>query len=147
MPSLRSAVYGTQSSYIDELVAAARASAARKRERALARAAARRDPNRPRRGLTLRPGTDTPLWNELVHRVQPHLRKRGAKAQLARLLGLPRQRLHDCLKSERASLDAERTLMLLGWLAFFESGGVINPVVRPGRPRGKSRPPARPGNL
>lgn len=143
MPSLRQAVYGSQSSYIDELVAAARATAARKR----ARAEARRDPHRPRRGRTLRPGAETPLWNELVRQIRPHLRRRGAKAQLARLLELPRQRLQDCLKSQSASLDAERTLLLLGWLAFFERGGEIHPVVRPGRPRGKAKAPELPGNL
>lgn len=142
MPSLRQAVFGYQSSYVDELVAAARATAARKRAQALAR----RDPNRVRRGLTLRPGPETPLWNELVRRVRPHLRAYGSKAQLARLLGLPRQRLQDCLKAGSASLDAERTLLLLGWLAFFERGGEIKPVVRPGRPRRGSRPDI-PGNL
>ena len=143
MPSLRQAVDGYQSSYIDELVAAARASAARKRERALAR----QDPNRRRRGLTLRPGAETPLWNDLVKQVRPHLRKYGAKAQLARLLGLPRQRLQDCLKAKSACLDAERTLLLLGWLAFFERGGAITPGVRLGRPPRKPGIPQIPGNV
>jgi hypothetical protein len=146
MPSLRSAVFGPPISSIDELVAAARADAARRRERALARAAARRNPSRLCRGLTLRPGAATPLWNELVRRMRPHLRKYGAKAQLARLLGLPRQRLQDCLKAGSACLDAERTLMLLGWLEFFERGGQITPVVRPGRPRRGSKPDV-PGNV
>jgi hypothetical protein len=146
MPSLRSAVFGPPISSIDELVAASRADAARRRERALARAAARRDPTRLRRGLTLRPGADTPLWNELVRRVRPHLRKRGAQAQLARLLSLPRQRLHESLKSQSACLDAERTLLLLSWLAFFERGGALEPAVRPGRSRHPSASPL-PGNL
>jgi hypothetical protein len=96
--------------------------------------------------LTLRPGLDTPLWNELVRQVRPHLRKRGSKAQLARLLGLPRQRLQDCLKSRVACLDAERTLLLLGWLGFFQRGGELIPIVRPGRPPGKGKR-AHPGNL
>jgi len=74
------------------------------------------------------------------------LRKYGAKAQLARLLGLPRQRLQDCLKAGSASLDAERTLLLLGWLGFFQRGGELTPVVRPGRPRHKSAQPV-PGNV
>ena len=110
-------------------------------------AAAQRRHRAPRRGLTLRPGPDTPLWNELVRQVRPHLRKRGSKAQLARLLGLPRQRLHDCLKAGSACLDGERTLLLIGWLGFFQRGGTITPVVRPGRP---ARPAAKPpvlGNL
>jgi len=70
----------------------------------------------PKRGLALQPGPDTPLWNELVRQVRPHLRKRGSKNQLARILGVPRQRLHFCLKAERGCLDAERTLLLLAWL-------------------------------
>ena len=95
----------------------------------------------------MRPGTDTPLWNELVRRIRPHLHRRGSKAQLARLLGVPRQRLQDCLKKKSASLDAERTLLLLGWLGFFQRGGVITPSVRPGRPRRQAGEPSVPGNL
>lgn len=72
---------------------------------------------RRRVGATLRPGAATPLWNELVSQAQPLLRKRGSKAQLARLLKLPRQRLQDCLKAKSACLDAERTLLLLCWIA------------------------------
>lgn len=86
------------------LQAASRAADARRRRRA------------PKRGLTLQPGPDTPLWNELVRQTRPHLRKRGSKAQLARLLGLPRQRLQVCLKAGRGCFDAERTLLLLAWL-------------------------------
>ena len=41
-------------------------------------------------GVTLRPGKDTPLWNELRAQLQVHLRKRGRQANLGRLLGLPR---------------------------------------------------------
>jgi hypothetical protein len=115
--------------------AAARAVAARRRHRA------------PRRGLTLRPGVDTPLWNELVRQVRPHLRKRGSKAQLARLLGLPRQRLHDCLKARSACLDGERTLLLVGWLGYFQRGGTITPGVRPGRPARRAAKSPVPGNL
>ncbi len=92
---------------------------------ATARAAARQGrlmfPRR-KRGLTLQPGSYTPLWNALVARAAPHLAKRGRKAQLARLLGLPRQRLQDCLKAKKACLDAERTLMLLCWIAAREQG-------------------------
>ena len=147
MPSLRQAVDGTYSSsaieLLEILIAAAAKSSA---EAAAARAKeARRRRQGPRPGLTLRPGPDTPLWRELVRQVRPHLRKYGAKAQLARLLGLPRQRLQDCLKAGSASLDAERTLLLLGWLGFFQRGGEITPVVRPGRP-GKSARPV-PGNV
>lgn len=77
---------------------------------------ARRKRRTPKRGLTLQPGPDTPLWNELVRQVRPCLRKRGAKNQLARILGVSRQRIYVCLKTGEACLDAERTLLLLGWL-------------------------------
>lgn len=87
---------------------------------ASARAIARRmRPTPPRRriGQTLRPGPTTPLWNELVQQVRPRLRRRGDKVKLARLLGLPRQRIHDSLKAGTMCLDAERTLLLLCWVA------------------------------
>lgn len=71
---------------------------------------------RSHRNETLRPGAATPLWNELLRQAQPFLKKRGSKARLARLMGLPRQRLHDCLKAQNACLDAERTLLLLCWI-------------------------------
>ena len=77
---------------------------------------ARRRRRTPKRGLTLQPGPDTPLWNELVRQVRPYLRKRGSKNQLARILGVSRQRLCVCLKAEQGCLDAERTLLLLAWL-------------------------------
>jgi len=54
--------------------------------------------------------------------VVPLLAKRGAKAQLARLLGLSRQRLQVCLKARTGALDAERTLLLLAWLATKRQG-------------------------
>ena len=81
----------------------------------------------PKRGLTLQPGIDTPLWNELVKQTLPQLKKRGSKAQLARLLGLPRQRLQACLKVKTACLDAERTLFLLCWLAARLQGRELAP--------------------
>jgi hypothetical protein len=76
----------------------------------------------PKRGLALLPGPDTPLWNELVRQVAPLLRKRGSKVHLARILGISRQRLHVCLKARTAGLDAERTLLLLAWLAARRQG-------------------------
>jgi hypothetical protein len=78
---------------------------------------------RRRVGATLRPGAATPLWNELVKQTRPLLRKRGSKAQLARLLKLPRQRLQDCLKAKTACLDAERTLLLMCWVASRQQHG------------------------
>lgn len=115
-----------------------------------------REPGQPKPGggIVLRgeasrcgPGPDTPLWNALVRALRPHLRQRGSKAQLARLLGLHRQRLHECLKAGSASLDAERTLLLLGWLGYFQQGGVLTPSVRAGRRRPNAKEPAAPGNL
>ncbi len=78
----------------------------------------------PRRGVgrTLRPGVNTPLWNELVKQAVPQLTKYGSKVQLARLLGLPRQRVQDCLKARHAALDAERTLLLLCWVSARQQG-------------------------
>lgn len=149
MPSLRQAVDGNYSSGLLELVdslieAAAKAAAGAAATRAKE---ARRRRQGPRPGLTLRPGPDTPLWRELVRQLRPHLHKRGSKAQLARLLDLPRQRLQDCLKAGSASLDAERTLLLIGWLGFFQRGGELVPGVRPGRPRRTPGTRPIPGNL
>lgn len=127
------------------LVEAAQAAAAA--HRAMRAAEARRRHRPSRRGRTRRPGPDTPLWNELVRQLQPHLRRHGSKAQLARLLELHRQRLHECLRAGSASLDAERTLLLLGWLGFFQQGGQLVPVVKTGRPAGKRGSPPLPGNL
>lgn len=101
----------------DAAVAAARARARDRRKEKI-----RAENARSRRCWTLHPGVDTPLWNELVRQVTPYLRQRGSKAQLARVLGLPRQRLQDCLKARRAMLDAERTLLLLAWLAARQRG-------------------------
>lgn len=99
---------------IDWLVEAAAESARR--------TAAQRKRRAPKRGLTLQPGPDTPLWNELVRQVAPLLRRRGSKVHLARILGISRQRLHVCLKARTAGLDAERTLLLLAWLAARRQG-------------------------
>ena len=85
---------------------------------------------RRKRGLMLRPGLDTPLWNELAREVTRRLVRRGDKAQLARILGVPRQRIHVLLVSKTAYPDAERTLRLLEWL------------VQEDRARGAGRPTA-----
>jgi hypothetical protein len=82
----------------------------------------RRTSGRPRYNCTLRPGTDTPLWNELVNIATPLLRKRGTKAHLARILDLPRQRLNTFFVRHSATPDAERTLLLLVWIAQRQRG-------------------------
>lgn len=74
------------------------------------------------RGGTLRPGTDTPLWNELAAATRRQLRRHGEKANLGRFLGLPRQRVHQYLMEKSAGPDAERTLMLLVWLSARQRG-------------------------
>jgi len=81
---------------------------------------------RRKTGLTLRPGADTPLWNELVRHTLPLLGRRGSKARLARFLRLPRQRMQDCLKAKQAALDAERTLLLLCWVTARQQGRDLN---------------------
>ncbi|HLP03411.1 MAG TPA: hypothetical protein VK163_15400 [Opitutaceae bacterium] len=77
----------------------------------------RRESDLPGYNCTLRPGSNTPLWNSLVRITLPLLRKYGTKAQLARVLGLPRQRINDFFIERTAAPDAERTLLLLVWLA------------------------------
>ncbi len=79
----------------------------------------RREARRPRikRGATLRPSDDTPLWNALVALVEPRLGRRGTKALLARELGLHKARVGEFFKRRSAMPDAERTLRLLVWLS------------------------------
>jgi len=72
---------------------------------------------RSTKGAALAPGPHTPLWNELVRAVRGELTRRGDKAALARFLGVSRQRLHLLIVAESACADAERTLLLLSWLA------------------------------
>ncbi|HSI09783.1 MAG TPA: hypothetical protein VK985_14445 [Rariglobus sp.] len=81
----------------------------------------RKDARRPRRGSTLRPGDDTPLWSAVVEKVRPHLRVRGAKANLARVLEVPRQRVHDYFVTGTQMPDAERMIHVLLWLASRET--------------------------
>ena len=78
-------------------------------------------------GCTLRPGAQTPLWNELIKFVAPLTHQRGTKTKLARLLGVPRQRIQDYLKKRTAAPDAERTLLLLCWAAARAEGHELLP--------------------
>jgi hypothetical protein len=80
---------------------------------------------RPRRRgsyATRRPGTDTPLWNVCAGLLRDELQPYGAKARLARFLGLPRQRLNDFLRGRSRLPDAELTLQMLTWLAQQRAG-------------------------
>jgi hypothetical protein len=87
---------------------------------------------RPRRGETLKPGADTPLWNELVAAVRAELTGRyGEKACLGRVLGLPRQRVNEFLKNRTYLPDAERALLLLVWLQLHRQGQKMDAVFVP----------------
>lgn len=81
----------------------------------------RKEARRPRKGGTLRPGDETPLWFALIDQVRPHLRVRGAKSNLARVLEVPRQRVNDYFVSRTKMPDAERILHILLWLASRET--------------------------
>ena len=77
---------------------------------------------RSRGNVTLRPGRETPLWNELRSQLQPYLVRYGDQAKLARLLGLPRQRVNAFVTGGDQMPDAERTLQLLAWLIAARQG-------------------------
>ena len=72
--------------------------------------------SRAKHGATLRPGPETPLWNALAAMAQPALRRRGAKATLARELGVHRARISEYFGRRSSMPDAERALQLLVWL-------------------------------
>jgi hypothetical protein len=69
---------------------------------------------------SLRPGSETPLWNELRRQLRPHLQY-GSQAHLGRVLGLSRQQVHSFVTRHESMPDAERTLELLVWLRFIRS--------------------------
>lgn len=75
---------------------------------------------------TVRPGAATPLWNLLAEAVDAELTAYGAKARLARYLGIPRQRLQDFLRGASRMPDAEQTLRLLHWLIEKRAGRDIS---------------------
>ena len=66
---------------------------------------------------TRRPGLHTPLWNVCAALLRQNLRPYGSKVRLARYLGIPRQRLNDCLKARSRLPDAEVLLRMLHWLS------------------------------
>ncbi len=91
-------------------------------ESAKAARASYKERKRRHQGATLRPGPETPLWNELVVAAREQLSGYGAKARLARILGVPRQRVHQYLRDTTACPDAERTLLLLAWVQARRNG-------------------------
>ncbi|MDI1320772.1 MAG: hypothetical protein PSW75_11370 [bacterium] len=78
----------------------------------------------PRRkvGATLRAGTATPLWNQLVREILPFLKVRGEKARLAHLLGVHRQAVNEYFVSRSRMPDAERVLLLREWVQVRQAG-------------------------
>lgn len=101
-----------------------------------------RELTRRKAGGTLRPGTETPLWNELARLAASQVgRTYGDKAALGRILGVPRQRIHDYLVANRACPDAERVLELLVWLSHRSKHSAKGefPATRPRR-RSRQRP-------
>lgn len=77
---------------------------------------------RPRRGESLKPGSDTPLWNELAKSIHAEISRYGDRARLGRILGVPRQRVTEFLRGRTYLPDAERTLLLLAWLQLRRNG-------------------------
>ena len=101
--------------FLNDLIDEAALRAREKRE-------AKRIRTRKQVGSTLRPGKDTPLWNFLRADVQKLLKVRGEQAKLARILGLHRQSINAFVTSGSRMPDAERTLMILAWLAAAKAG-------------------------
>jgi hypothetical protein len=81
-----------------------------------------RQSRRPAHVPSRQPGKTTPMWNELVANLRIELATYGTQARLARYLGLPRQRIHDFLKSHSRMPDAETTLRLFYWLSERRAG-------------------------
>ena len=80
---------------------------------------------RPRRKgsyKTRRPGPYTPMWNQCLIELRNELKAYRSKVQLARYLGIPKQRLSDFLAGHRRMPDAEVTLQMLHWLVAKRSG-------------------------
>jgi hypothetical protein len=90
--------------------------------RAKERRDAKRFQARKRIGATLRPGKDSPLWNRLRADLRSQVRKRGEQVNLARVLGLPRQQVNSFLTRGDRMPDAERTLIMLAWIAALKAG-------------------------
>ncbi len=79
--------------------------------------------HRRQRGYRVRrAGHESPMWTVCAKLLRAELHRYGAKARLARYLGLPRQRLRDYLSGRLRLPDAEITLRLLHWLAEYRAG-------------------------
>jgi hypothetical protein len=62
------------------------------------------------------------MWNALARLAQPYLGRYGEKSKLARILGVPPQRVHAYFVAHDQTPDAERTLVLIAWLAGRRAG-------------------------
>lgn len=102
-----------------ELILAAAAEMAKQAAQAYRVAQRRRS---AKGGQTLRPGKETPLWNELRAQLRPDLQQYGNQVNLGRVLGLPRQRINAFVTGGGQMPDAERTLQLLAWLMAVRQG-------------------------
>ncbi len=69
-----------------------------------------------------RPGFESPMWNVCATLLHRALRPYGAKARMARYLGIPRQRLNNFLHRKDRLPDAEVTLRMLHWLILRRAG-------------------------
>lgn len=100
--------------------------------RKAARVIDRRDGHRRLARDTDKPADEsaTPMWDTLADQLRLALQIRGAKARLARHLGLPRQRISDFVTNRRLP-DAEMTLRILHWLAKLQAGRDSSPNVPP----------------
>ena len=114
------------------ILGAAAEIAARKAARSTFRASDRREGHRRIAATDANPAGEspTPMWDALADQLHLALQKRGAKARLARLLGVPRQRVSDFVKGRRLP-DAETTLRMLHWLAELHAGRDSSLVVPP----------------
>lgn len=84
-------------------------------------------PHRTKAYKTRRPGAESPMWNVCASLLRQALRPYGAKARLARYLGIPRQRLNDFLTGRSRLPDAELTVRLLHWLTEWRAGRDVSP--------------------
>jgi hypothetical protein len=85
-------------------------------------AAARKRARRAKLAAAKGPVQESFLWDAVVDAAGPHLKRRGEKARLARLLGVSRQAVHQHFVSRKTKPDAERTLQVLVWLADCRAG-------------------------
>lgn len=85
-------------------------------------AAARKRARRAKLVAARGPAQESFLWDAVVDAAAPHLKRRGEKARLARLLGISRQAVHQHFVARTSKPDAEHALQILVWLADCRAG-------------------------